>query len=146
MGILARYILAIGSSVGAALAWPGIPVGTELVAPGTPYSPGLLSGDTLYVAALQGTDPQSHALPGEFREETRNCLESLGLVLSDAHMNYSDVVSVQIYLVDISRFQEVNAIYLQYFKIPLPARTTVEVSQLSLGARIEIAAIARRSR
>jgi 2-iminobutanoate/2-iminopropanoate deaminase len=59
-------------------------------------------------------------------------------------MNYSDVVSVQIYLVDISQFQEVNAVYKQYFNNPLPSRTTVQVAKLSLGAHIEISAIARK--
>jgi 2-iminobutanoate/2-iminopropanoate deaminase len=70
-------------------------------------------------------------------------LENIGRVLNDAHMNYSDVVSVQIYLVDLSQFQEVNNIYKEYSKSPLPARTTVQVAKLSLGAHIEISAIAR---
>jgi 2-iminobutanoate/2-iminopropanoate deaminase len=116
----------------------GIPVGTELVAVGTPYSPGMLSGDTLYVTALQGTGATTHVLPDDFSQEARNCLENLGRVLNDAHMNYSDVVSVQIYLDDMSQFKEVNAIYGKYFESPPPARTTVQVAKLSLGAHIEI--------
>src|ERR1700722_10787570 len=94
----------------------GIPLGEELVAAGTPYSPGILSGDTLYVAALQGADPKTHVLPGDFGQETRNCIENLGRVLNDAHMNYSDVASVQIYPDDMLQFKQVNAIYLEYFK------------------------------
>src|SRR5271170_491594 len=101
------------------------PVGAELVPAGTPYSPGILAGDTLYVSGLQGTDPKTHALPGNFSQEARNCLENIGHVLNDAHMDYSDVISVQVYLEDMSQFQEVNAIYKAYFKTPLPARTTV---------------------
>ena len=120
------------------------PVGAGLVPAGTPYSPGILAGDTLYVSGLQGTDPKTHALPGDFGQEVRNCLENVGRVLNDVHMNYSDVASVQIYLVDLSQFQEVNAIYKEHFKSPLPARTTVQVAKLSLGARIEISAIARK--
>jgi 2-iminobutanoate/2-iminopropanoate deaminase len=120
------------------------PVGAELVAAGTPYSPGILAGDTLYVAGLQGTDPKTHALPGDFGQEARGCLENVGRVLNDAHMNYSDVVSVQIYLVDMSQFQKVNAIYQEYFKSPMPARTTVQVGKLSAGAHIEVSAIARK--
>jgi len=122
----------------------GTPVGMELVAAGTPYSPGILAGDTLYVAGLQGTNPKNHALPGDFGHEARNCLENIGRVLNDAHMSYSDVVSVQIYMVDISQFETVNAIYKEYFKSPLPARTTVQVAKLSAGAHIEISAIARK--
>jgi 2-iminobutanoate/2-iminopropanoate deaminase len=120
------------------------PVGTELVPAGTPYSPGILAGDTLYVSGLQGADLKTQALPADFGQEARNCLDNIGHVLNDAHMNYSDVVSVQIYLVDISQFQEVNAVYKQYFNNPLPSRTTVQVAKLSLGAHIEISAIARK--
>ena len=119
------------------------PVGVELVPVGTPYSPGILARDTLYVSGLQGTDPKTHALPSDFSQEARNCLENIGRVLNDAHMNYSDVVSVQIFLVDLSQFQEVNAIYKEYFKSPMPARTTVQVAKLSLSAHIEISAVAR---
>jgi len=122
----------------------GIPVGTALVSAGTPYSPGVLAGDTLYVSALQGTDRKTHSLPRNFGNEVRNCLENLGLVLDDAHMQYSDVVSVQIYLDDMSQFKEMNTIYQEYFSAPLPARTTVQVVKLSLGAHIEISAIARK--
>ncbi len=120
------------------------PVGAELVPAGTPYSPGVLAGDTLYVSGLQGTDLKTHVLPADFDQEARNSLENIGRVLNDAHMNYSDVVSVQIYLDDISQFQEVNTIYKEYFKYPLPSRTTVQIAKLSLGAHIEISAIARK--
>src|SRR5271163_5034824 len=53
-------------------------------------------------------------------------------------------VSVQIYLDDISQFQEVNGIYKEYYKTPLPSRTTVQIAKLSLGAHIEISAIAHK--
>jgi len=62
---------------------------------------GILAGDPLYLAALQGTDPRTHALPGDFGQETRDCLEDLGRVLNDTYMHYSDVVSVQICLDDL---------------------------------------------
>ena len=54
------------------------------------------------------------------------------------------MVSVQIFLADMPQFQEMNSIYKGYFKTPFPSRTTVEVGKLSLGARIEIAAIAHK--
>jgi 2-iminobutanoate/2-iminopropanoate deaminase len=139
IGFLAAALLLFSASTRSATS-----VGAELVAAGTPYSPGILAGDTLYVAGLQGTDPKTHALPGDFGQEARNCLENIGRVLNDAHMKYSDVVSVQIYLEDMSQFQKVNAIYQEYFKTPMPARTTVQVAKLSAGAHIEVSAIARK--
>ena len=119
-------------------------VGTELVTPGTPYSPGILAGDTLYISGLQGTDPQTHELPRDFGQELKNCIENVGRVLKDAGMDYSNVVSVQIFLQDMNDFKEVNSAYLKVFKPPFPARTTVQVAKLSLGARIEIQAVAQR--
>ncbi len=64
--------------------------------------------------------------------------------MKDARMNYSDIVSVQIFLADMSQFDQVNSIYKSYFTSPYPARTTVQVAKLSLGARIEVAAIAHK--
>jgi 2-iminobutanoate/2-iminopropanoate deaminase len=120
------------------------PVAAELVPASTPYSPGILAGGTVYISGLQGTDLETHTLPRDFNQEVRNCLENVGRVLKDAHMNYSDVVSVQIYLADMSQFDQVNSIYKSYFTSPYPSRTTVQVAKFSLGARIEIAAIANK--
>jgi reactive intermediate/imine deaminase len=119
-------------------------VGAELVPAGTLYSPGVLVGDTLYISGLQGTDPQTHTLPNDFGQEAKNCLANVGRVLKDSGMDYSNVASVQVYLVDISQFEEMNGVYKEYFKSPLRSRTTVQVSKLSLGSHIEIAAIARK--
>ena len=119
-------------------------VGMSLVAPGTPFSPGVLVGNTLYISGLQGTDPRTHQLPTEFGQELKNCLDNVGAVLKDAGMDYSNVVSVQIFLQDMSDFKEVNSAYTKSFKPPFPARTTVQVAKLSLGARIEIAVVAQR--
>lgn len=119
-------------------------LGQELVATGTLYSPGVLIDNTIYVAGLQGTDSTTHKLPPDFNKEGRNCLDNIGTVLKDGDMGYEDVVSVQIYLVDISQFQQVNDIYKSYFKGILPARTTVQVVKLSHGSSIEIAAVAQK--
>jgi len=138
-------LLAVSLLVSAASTKSGrTPVGAELVPASTLYSPGLLAGGTLYISGLQGTDPETHALPSDFGQEVRNCLENVGHVLKDAHMNYPDVVSVQIYLADMSQFDQANSIYKSYFTSPYPARTTVQVAKLSLGARIEVAAIANK--
>jgi 2-iminobutanoate/2-iminopropanoate deaminase len=119
-------------------------LGADLVPAGTPYSPGILAGDTLYVSGLQGTDRQTHKLPQDFSQEVKNCLDNVGLVLKEGEMGYDDVVSVQIYLVDISKFQLVNDLYKTYFQNSLPTRTTVQVAKLSAAARIEIAAVAKK--
>ena len=119
-------------------------LGTNLVPAGTPYSPAILVGNTLYVSGLQGTDPHTHKLLRDFRQELRNCLDNVGQVLKEAGMDYSDVVSAQIFLVDMAQFQQVNSIYKEHFKAPFPSRTTVQVVKLSLGAHVEIAVVAQK--
>jgi 2-iminobutanoate/2-iminopropanoate deaminase len=119
-------------------------LGADIVPAGTLYSPGIIVDNTLYVSGLQGIDARTHELPNDFSQEVRNSLDNIGRVLKQAGMGYSNVVSVQIFLVDMSQFQEVNSIYKAYFKTPFPSRTTVQVSKLSLGARIEIAAVAHK--
>jgi 2-iminobutanoate/2-iminopropanoate deaminase len=104
----------------------------------------VLIGDTIYVAGLQGTDPATHKLPKDFDQEVRNALNNVGTVLRDGGMGYDDVVSVQIFLLDISQFAQVNDIYKKYFRNQLPARTTVQVAKLSLGSRIEISVVAQK--
>lgn len=119
-------------------------LGADMVPAGTLYSPGVLIGDTLYVSGLQGTDQQTHKLPQDFAQEVKNCLDNVGLVLKQGGMGYDDVVSVQIYLVDLEQFQQVNDIYKSYFRNSLPTRTTVQVTKLTLGSHIEIAAVAKK--
>jgi 2-iminobutanoate/2-iminopropanoate deaminase len=113
--------------------------GADLVPASTPYSPAVLIDNTVYISGLQGTGQQTHQLPREVSQEVKNYLGNIGRVLRDAGMDYSDVVSVPILLVDMSQFQQLNSIYKKYFKTPFPSRTTVEVGKLSLGSCIEIA-------
>ena len=67
-------------------------------------------------------------------------------MLAAAGLAPDDVVKVNVYLVDMSDFAAMNAVYERQFSRPFPARTTIGVASLPLGARIEIELIARRSR
>ncbi len=118
-----------------------IPEGTP---PGRPFSPGILVDDTLYVSGHIGTDPKSGKLPVEFEAEVRQTLNNIGSVLKKARMDFANVVSVQVFLTDMDLFPRMNAIYVTYFKEPLPVRTTVGISRLAGGAHIEINAIAHK--
>lgn len=114
-------------------------------APGRPFSAGLLVGDTLYVSGQGGFDAKLKKVPDNFEDEVRSCLANVGAVLQAGGMDFADVVSVQVYLTDMSQFQRMNAVYMDVFKEPRPTRTTVEVSKLAAaGARIEITVIARK--
>ncbi|HLH19911.1 MAG TPA: RidA family protein [Bryobacteraceae bacterium] len=116
-------------------------------APGAPalISPGILIDGTLYVSGTVGTDIKTNRLPADFEAEVNAALDRIGYVLKAAGMTFDDVVSVQVYLTDMSLFQRMNAVYGSRFKAPRPARTTVGVTKLALeGAHIEITVTARK--
>jgi 2-iminobutanoate/2-iminopropanoate deaminase len=112
---------------------------------GLPYSPGILVGDTLYLAGQLGRDPETAKLvPGGIEAETRQALENLGAVLRAAGMGYGDVVSVTAFLADFADFPKFNEVYREVFSEAPPARATVQVAGLNLGARVEIQMIAAK--
>lgn len=111
---------------------------------GRPFSAGIQVGDTLYVSGQTGTDPRTRKVPDNFDEEVRQCLENVDEILKAGGMDFSDAVSVQVYLTDMSMFQRMNAVYVHTFPDPKPTRTTVGVAALSGGAHIEVTVTARK--
>jgi 2-iminobutanoate/2-iminopropanoate deaminase len=110
-------------------------------------SPGILVDGTLYISGQTGGDLKTRTLPDDFETEVKNCLDHIGIILKAAKMSYEDVVSVQIYLTDISLFQRMNAVYTSVMKEPRPTRTTVGVAKLANpNGKIEITMTARKSR
>ena len=74
--------------------------------------------------------------------QTAQTLKNLTAVLTAAGASLSSVVKVTIYLVDMQHYAAVNTLYTQHFTGTKPARTCIAVSQLPLGALIEIEAVA----
>lgn len=112
---------------------------------GLPYSPGILVGNTLYLSGQLGRDPATAKLvTGGIEVETRQVLTNLREVLRAAGMDFGDVVSVTAFLADFDDFEAYNKVYREHFPNDPPARATVGVSRLNLGARIELQMIAAR--
>lgn len=115
----------------------------------SPLTPGILIGDTLYLSGSTGGDPATGQLvTGGFEAEMRQIMSNMQAVLKEADMTLADVVAVTGYLVDMrADFPRYNEIYREYFTtLPLPTRSTVGVSELARGARIEMTMTAVRSR
>jgi 2-iminobutanoate/2-iminopropanoate deaminase len=111
--------------------------------PGGNYSPGVLSGDTLFISG-QGGEDAAGKIPADFDAEVKQCLDNIDAVLKTAGMSEANVVSVQVYLTDRSKFQQMNAVYTTYFKDPRPTRTTVVVAGLVGPGNIEITVTAKK--
>jgi reactive intermediate/imine deaminase len=137
--VLAALLVAVPSLIAAKKA-----VHPKEFPTGRPFSPGILAGNTLYVAGQTGNDLKTGKIPEDFEAEVRQTLDNIGLVLKEAGMSFDDAVTVQVYLTDMSLFQQMNKVYMTYFKEPRPARTTVGIAKLVGTARIEITVTAAR--
>jgi 2-iminobutanoate/2-iminopropanoate deaminase len=101
----------------------------------------------VYLSGQTPVDPGTDALvEGGIAVQTERCLQNLFAVLAAAGLTSDDVVKVNVYLVDMSDFAAMNAVYERSFSKPFPARTTIGVASLPLGAQIEIELVARRPR
>ena len=110
-----------------------------------PYSQAVVSGDHVFLSGQTPIDPASGALiDGSLAEQTQRCFDNLAAVLEAAGLGFGDVVKVNVYLTEMADFGEMNGVYALQFEEPFPARTTVAVAALPLGARVEIELVARR--
>jgi 2-iminobutanoate/2-iminopropanoate deaminase len=110
-----------------------------------PYSQAVISGDHIFLSGQTPIDPASGALiDGSLAEQTQRCFDNLAAVLEAAGLGFGDVIKVNVYLTDMADFAEMNGVYALQFEEPFPARTTVAVAALPLGARVEIELVARR--
>jgi 2-iminobutanoate/2-iminopropanoate deaminase len=108
-----------------------------------PYSQGIRVGDFVFCAGQAGLEPQSGRLvEGGIEAETRRVLQNLSAVLERAGSSLQNVVKTTVFLTDMEEFKAMNAVYAEFFPSNPPARSTVQVSRLPAGARVEIEAIA----
>ncbi len=108
-----------------------------------PYSQAVRAGDFAFLSGQIPIDPDTGELvPGDIRAQTTRVLSNIEAVLEAMGAELGHVVKTTIFLVDLGDFQEVNKIYAARFQGIFPARSTVQVSALPKGARIEIEAIA----
>ncbi len=109
-----------------------------------PYSQAVIHGAVVYCSGQIPIDPATGALvEGEIEDQTRQVIDNLRAVLDAAGSSLERVLRTTVYLTDMSVFPRVNAVYQELFHgEPTPARSTVEVAGLPMGAHIEIDAIA----
>jgi 2-iminobutanoate/2-iminopropanoate deaminase len=111
---------------------------------GAPFSNGYVAGNTLYIAGQQGPDSDGKVTGVDISEQTANAIAVVKHVAEEAGFNVSDLVSVTIYLTDLSDVPRINEVYQSLMPDPKPARAAVQVAGLIGGAKIEISAVAVR--
>jgi len=104
------------------------------------YSHAVIANGLLFVSGQGPADPATNVVPDGFAAQVRQTIRNLQTILRGAGADLKDVVKVNAYLSDVTRFQEYNAIYKEFFVDSPPARTTVG-SQL-VGILVEIDCVA----
>ena len=116
----------------------------KLSPPVGPFSPAIRSGDFIFFSGQVGQEPTTGSLAvGGVESEARQLFRNLATLLEAAGKSFADVVKANVLLTRIEDFAAINAIYADQFESPFPARTTVAVAALPLGAAIEIELIVR---
>ena len=107
-----------------------------------PYSHAVVSNGLVFCSGQTPLDPNTGKLvEGSIGDQTRQCLENLSVVAAAAGAQLSDAVRMGIYVTDMGTFKEVNEAYGAYFESDPPARSTVGVAALPVGAQVEIDAV-----
>ena len=111
-----------------------------------PYSQGITTDGLVYTAGQVSLDPKTGEVVGKTTaEQTERVLLSLAAILVAADSSLANVVKTTVYLVDLADFPAMNEVYAKHFGAHKPARSTVQVSALPKGARVEIDAVALRT-
>lgn len=110
-----------------------------------PYSQAIIDGNMVFTSGQIHLTPDGKLLEGTIEEQTHQIMMNLQAVLKEAGVSFSDVVKTTIYVTDMSIYGKVNEIYGSYFSDPYPARETVCVKELPLGAKLEISMVAVKS-
>ena len=96
----------------------------------------------LYTAGMIGRSPESGQMLPTFDEQAHQALRNLGALLEKAGGSYADVMSVQLYLLDMDRIERFNEIFRQYFQVDPPARAVCQPQKLYPGALVMFTAVA----
>ena len=120
---------------------PGLPAGL-------PFSLGSEANGILYISGMPALDPDGTFVPGTFEEEADHAWARIVAIAAAAGYSPGDLLYVQVLLGDIGNYGDINSWWRRQFPDPAtaPARLTFQAGALPFGAKIELQAVAARSR
>jgi 2-iminobutanoate/2-iminopropanoate deaminase len=108
-----------------------------------PYSQGIRANGFVFCAGQTPIDPEtSKLIDGDIAAQTRRVLQNLNAILEAAGTSLAKVVKTTVFLTDMANFKAMNEVYAEFFPEHPPARSTIAVAGLPLGAQVEIECIA----
>ncbi len=108
------------------------------------YSQGVAVNGTYYFSGQIGIDPKTNVLVEGFSAQLKQVMKNIDGLLTSQGLTRDNIVKTSIFLTDLNNFGAVNEAYVEFFKEPYPARSTVEVPKLPKGALVEIEVIAAK--
>lgn len=116
---------------------------TNAPAPIGPYNQAVQAGSMLFISGQIALNAETGQLEqDDVIVETHRVMQNLRNILSEAGMDFSDVVKSTIFITDMNDFSQINEVYGKYFTGYFPARETVQVAGLPRGVNVEISMIA----
>lgn len=109
--------------------------------PAGPYSHAVIADGFVYVSGQGPIEPETGTIPDAFDEQVRQAFKNVQTILEAAGSSFGEVVKVNAYVTDLTRFGEFNEVYGEFFQQDPPARTTVGASLL--GFLVEVDCVAR---
>ncbi len=107
-----------------------------------PYSQAVQHGDTIYVSGQLPLNPETKKMDEDVSKQTEQSMNNIKAILQEAGSSMEKILRCGIFVTDLTDFAAINDIYARFFEGEYPARATVQVAALPLGAKVEIDAIA----
>lgn len=107
------------------------------------YALATIHGDTVYVSGQFSIDPETREKKfGTIEEETLQALQNVELILKAAGSKKEQILRMTLYIPDVKLWDQVDAVYREFFGDHKPVRTVVPTNDLHFGFKIEVDAIA----
>lgn len=103
-----------------------------------PYSHAMVENNLVFTSGQIPLDTEGNIVSSDVKEQTKQVLENLSVVLEEAGSDLNSVVKATIFISDMNEFQQINEVYGSYFNEHQPARSCVEVSRLPKDVKVEI--------
>lgn len=107
-----------------------------------PYSQGMKVGNLIFTSGQIPFTADGQVVSDDVQEQTRQSLENIKNILEEAGSGMDRVIKCTLYISDMEEFSQINEIYQEFFSVPYPARSCVEVARLPKDVKVEIEAIA----
>jgi 2-iminobutanoate/2-iminopropanoate deaminase len=109
--------------------------------PAGQYSHAIVANGFVFVSGQGPVNPKTGKMPADLAGQVRQTLKNVRTILRAAGADMKDVVKVNSYLVDLTRFEEYNNVYKEFFKHEPPARTTVATGLKGILVEIDCIAV-----